>query len=136
MTAKKLIIECFAAYGVACAASKLSKVYLDENGKRIATGVAAKIIDMFFDEYEPKDHQKRPISFETRNEAKIVLDEMSDIIRDYGNVTIADLYDLVGIHSNGKDSIFGWTDLDRAHVVRKRYGDYRLSMRKPHKVNK
>lgn len=136
MAIRKLMVEGFAVYGVICATTKLSKLYLDENGKKIATGVAAKIIDMFFDEYEPKDHQKRPLIFETRAEAKVVLNEMSDIIRDYGNVTLADLYDLVGINPNGKDMCYGWTDLDRAHVVRKRYGDYRLSMRRPHKVNK
>lgn len=134
MSIKKIMLQSFAVYGVVCAASKLSRSYLDNNGKAIATGVAAKVIDFIFDEYEPKTRDKKPISFETRKEAREVLNELEQIIVDYGYATIGDIYEIIGRNSTGRDMVFGWKDLDKAKIVRRKHNDYRLKMPKPHKV--
>ena len=134
MELKKLVLQGFAVYGIAVAATKLSKSYLDENGKAIATGIAAKVIDFIFDEYEPKTHDKKPLSFETRREANEVIGELKAIINDYGYATVADIYDLVGVNPSYKDNVYGWKDLDKAKVKRKKVKDYRVVLPKPHKV--
>lgn len=51
-----------------------------------------------------------------RRDAEHVLDRMCEYLDTYGQVTVADLYDLVGITSEFTDNKFGWTDLRTANI--------------------
>lgn len=62
------------------------------------------------------------IILETRGEAEDVLDRMDDLIDTYGIVSVADLYDLVGIQGNYTDNKYGWTNLRNADIQRLRDG--------------
>ena len=62
------------------------------------------------------------IILDTRREAEEVLDRMDDLIDNYGMVSVADLYDLVGISGNYTDNKYGWTNLRNADVQRVRDG--------------
>ena len=55
--------------------------------------------------------------FKSKNEAEKVLQLMKEVIRDYGNVTLADYYDLVdfGFYSMTATHI-GWSNLDDAKI--------------------
>lgn len=62
------------------------------------------------------------IILDTRREAEEVLDRMDDLIDSYGMVSVADLYDLVGISGNYTDNKYGWTNLRNADIQRVRDG--------------
>lgn len=57
-----------------------------------------------------------------RGEAEDVLDRMDEIVSTYGTVSVADLYDLVGITGKYTDNKYGWTNVHNATVVRVREG--------------
>lgn len=79
------------------------------------------------------------IVLDTRGEAESVLGTMDDIIDTYGMVTVADLYDLVGLTCDHTAQKFGWTNLANAEPVRVRdsngYG-YALKLPKALPINK
>lgn len=63
------------------------------------------------------------IVVESRGEAEKVLDTLNEIIDRYGEATVADFYDLVGVSGNGyTDRSYGWKDLRQAAVQRTRDG--------------
>jgi hypothetical protein len=62
------------------------------------------------------------IILDTRREAEEVLDRMQDLIDTYGMVSVADLYDLVGINGSYTDNKYGWTRLRDADIQRVRDG--------------
>lgn len=62
------------------------------------------------------------ILLESRGEAEEVLSEMIQQISDYGRVSVADFYDLLGEKSQYTDLKYGWTDLRSAKVDRVREG--------------
>lgn len=62
------------------------------------------------------------IILDTRREAEDVLNRMDDLIDAYGMVSVADLYDLVGVTGNYTDNKYGWTNLRNAEVRRTRDG--------------
>lgn len=62
------------------------------------------------------------IVLETRSEAEEVLDRMSELIEQYGMVSVADLYDLVGISGNYTDNKYGWTNIRNAEPIRVKDG--------------
>ena len=55
---------------------------------------------------------------ETRWEAEDVIDHLTTAILEYGSVSIADFYELVGIQSSFTDNKYGWTNLSTATVER------------------
>lgn len=60
---------------------------------------------------------------ETRGEAEEVLEQMGALIETYGQVSIADLYDLVGkTCTNYTYNRYGWVNIRNADVVRIRDG--------------
>lgn len=67
-------------------------------------------------------HDFTGIILDSRVESDHVLDEMQGIIEQYGVVSVADLYELVGITSEFTDQSFGWTDLATSSVRRVREG--------------
>ncbi len=77
-------------------------------------------------------HDFREISFESRTEALMALDVITDFADKYDAATVSDLYDAVGITSDYTDKKYGWTrsDLKDARVVRYRNG-YLLEMPDP-----
>lgn len=64
------------------------------------------------------------IVLDSRGEAEEVLSQLSDLAYDYGQASVADLYDLVGISANFTDEKYGWFkgDLRSARVTRVRDG--------------
>lgn len=62
------------------------------------------------------------VLLETRGEAEDVLTRMDELIDTYGQVSVADLYDLVGISGNYTDNNYGWTNIRNAEPVRVRDG--------------
>ena len=59
---------------------------------------------------------------------------MADLCETYGQVTVADLYDLVGISGSFTDNNYGWTDMREASVRRVRDG-YILSLPRPRQLD-
>lgn len=74
------------------------------------------------------------IILETRGEAEEVLSRMDELIESYGIVSVADLYDLVGITGNYTDNKYGWTNIRNAETVRVRDG-YMLKLPKALPIN-
>lgn len=68
------------------------------------------------------------IIIETRGEAEEVLSRMDELIDTYGFVTVADLYDLVGLTGNYTDNKYGWTSIRNAEAVRVRGEGYVLKL--------
>lgn len=62
------------------------------------------------------------VIFDTRDEAKDVLESMEEIIETYDYVTVADLYDLADISSEFTDNNYGWTSVRNADIVRVKEG--------------
>lgn len=67
---------------------------------------------------------------ESRGEAENVLAMMDELISEYKIVSVADLYDLVGIDGSYTDNRYGWTNIRTASVVRVRDG-YMIKLPKP-----
>lgn len=66
----------------------------------------------------------------SRGDAERILQEMSEIIREYGQASIADLYDLCGITGRPTDMNYGWTEMPGARSVRVPEG-YVIQMPRP-----
>lgn len=62
------------------------------------------------------------IVLETRGEAEEVLSRMDELIETYGNVSVADLYDLIGKTGEYTDNKYGWTNIRTAEPIRVRDG--------------
>lgn len=62
------------------------------------------------------------IVLETRGEAEEVLRQMMDLIETYDVVSVADLYDLVGMTGQYTDNNYGWTNVRNAEIKRVRDG--------------
>lgn len=83
--------------------------------------------------YSTRKEEKRDryaydnIVLESRAEAEEVLTRMFECLDKYGNVSVNDLYDLVGIDGDYTDARYGWRDLKNADVVRVRDG-YQLKL--------
>ena len=74
------------------------------------------------------------IILDNRGEAEEVLTRMDELIDEYGLVSAADLYDLVGVTGNYTDNKYGWTDIRSASVVRVRDG-YMIKLPKALPIN-
>lgn len=70
------------------------------------------------------------ITLASRGDAEEVLSRMNELIDLYQIVSVADLYDLVGLARNYTDNKYGWTNLRDAEVVRVRDG-YKLDLPRP-----
>lgn len=70
------------------------------------------------------------IILNSRYDAEHVLDSMIDIVKKYGAVSVADMYDLVGVAGNYTDNKYGWTDLrpELVRIERERNGGYILKL--------
>ena len=61
--------------------------------------------------YDPDD-----IILDTNAEARDVLTELDYTIRKYGQASVADLYDIVGVTSEWPDNRYGWTSIRGAKI--------------------
>ena len=50
-----------------------------------------------------------------------VLEHMKQLLEEYGNVTVADFYDLVGLTPNSEDTKRGWTKLENVKIEEYKY---------------
>ncbi len=57
-----------------------------------------------------------------REDAVTCLDCMNDTIAQYGTVTVADVYDYIGVQSRYTDRDYGWTQLNNARIEGTRDG--------------
>lgn len=80
-------------------------------------------------------HDFDEIILDTRAEAELVLEKLDDLIEQYGETTVSDLYELVGITSQHTDGKWGWDDLRGARVDRLRSGGYLLDLPKTKPVD-
>jgi len=74
------------------------------------------------------NHNVEEIIFATRIEAQTVLDRMFDLMQEYEQVTLNDLYQLVGITGSWADENYGWTDIRGTQILRTRDGGYLLDL--------
>ena len=74
-------------------------------------------------------HDFREIILPARQDAEDVLDNMFDTLRQFEWVTVADLYDFVGMDSSYTDQKWGWRDLRGSGIRRVREG-YMLELPK------
>jgi hypothetical protein len=75
-------------------------------------------------------HDFDEVVLQSRAEAEEVIDRMYEVVSQYGVVTVADLYELVGIAASHQDNKWGWNELRGAGVSRIREG-YLLDLPKP-----
>jgi hypothetical protein len=75
-------------------------------------------------------HEFDEITLATRTEAEEVLNRMDQLIEKYETVSVADLYELLGVTSSYTDEKWGWVDLREATIRRVRDG-YLLDLPKP-----
>lgn len=69
-------------------------------------------------------HNFQEIRLDTRPEAVGVIEQLRNVIEDYSEAQVEDLYASVGITGTFQDSQWGWRDLSRADVRRGRDGFY------------
>lgn len=62
------------------------------------------------------------IVLDDRRDAEEVLVRMDELIDDYGMVSVADLYDIIGMSMVHTDNKYGWTNIRNATVVSVRDG--------------
>ena len=76
------------------------------------------------------NHDFREIIIATRAEAEDIRDKMFQLINDYEQVTVLDLYEMVGISGNFTEEKWGWTDIRGMGIVRVARG-YLLDLPRP-----
>jgi len=70
----------------------------------------------------------------TRTEADEVLTQLFDCVESYASVSVADLYEMVGLEVNFNDHKWGWIDLRGSKVSRTRDG-YQLNLPRPEAID-
>lgn len=75
-------------------------------------------------------HNFDDICLGSRQEADDVIFTLADYIDQYGQATVANLYELVGVDANHTDERYGWDNLGSANSVRVKDG-YLLNLPKP-----
>lgn len=112
----------------------IDMILYGESGRTKKNSTSSKISYRSY--YEKENDQKRSynstsvksgysyddIILDNRGEAEDVLARMDELVATYGIVSVADLYDLVGVTGNYTDNKYGWTDVRSAAVVRTRDG--------------
>ena len=115
------------------AVEKSVKAGVHTGGTELGHRLAEIVTDKLFGNPKPSIHVRSQFSYQSPNEmtpaygipiyenkvaAENALNEMKDIVKQYGFVSIADLYDASGLV--GKDYTFnkyGWTNLDDAMII-------------------
>jgi hypothetical protein len=79
-------------------------------------------------------HDFDEIILTTRTEAEAVLEQLYELLSRYEQVSVSDLYDLVGVSGEWTDEKYGWTNLSGSNITRVREG-YLLNLPKPDVIN-
>ena len=79
-------------------------------------------------------HDFDEIIIPSRHEANEVIEQLCEIISKFDDVSVADLYAMLNIHSDFSDRQWGWTNLRDASVSKVR-GGYLLDLPKPEPIN-
>ena len=80
-------------------------------------------------------YECQEVTLEDRGDAEDVLRSMNNLINIYRVVSVADLYDLVGMPTNYTDNNYGWTDLTGTRIIRDRDGYFILDLPKPSPID-
>ena len=125
---------------VVCGVSMVKIALENEDVKRFVAGkISDRIYEFISDEEVPRRQSNKKVSyrdayyykhvddifFDSRETAEKVLKLLKEIINEYGFVTIADMYDLVGLNATYTEQKYGWVDLKEAKIIRVRSG-YKL----------
>lgn len=106
-------------------------LYGSENNRRSRNRDNNRVSYVSYSDYSKRDDRRprRPsgysyddIILDSRSEAEEVLIQMNELLDRYSVVSVADLYDLVGITGNYTDNKYGWTQLRSADVIHVRDG--------------
>ena len=109
----------------------LDMVFYGERGSKKKSGVIRPSYSGYYDKRDERNigtnkarigYSYDDIVLDSRGEAEEVLSKMDELISVYGLVSVADLYDLVGISGSHTDNKYGWTDIRNAEAVRVRDG--------------
>lgn len=76
------------------------------------------------------------IEFVSRGQAETVLDNMYGVIKEYGFVTVSEMYDMVGRTAPFTANNYGWTDIRSASVERLYGGGYVIQLPKARPIEK
>lgn len=76
-------------------------------------------------------HNFDEIILDNRGDAEHVLEQLMDVVDQYDQASVADLYFLVGERADHTDHKWGWTDLRGARVMPMRGGGYLLDLPRP-----
>ncbi|WP_347256111.1 hypothetical protein [Anaerostipes sp. PC18] len=117
----------------------MGTILYGEEGRQKRTSSTKTSYRRFYDEKNnrARDTRRNRSNFEyddvvldSRGEAEEVLAEMDELISIYGFVSVADLYDMVGITQPYTYNKYGWTSLNSASVTKLRGGGYLLNLPK------
>lgn len=67
-------------------------------------------------------HEMNDVILATKEEAELVVERLHDILEKYEVVSLADLYDLLGLETSYIDNKWGWTSLSTVQVRQIRQG--------------
>lgn len=94
-----------------------------------------------FDEPRPVKHSNSPYRYRdyvipTRFEAETILEQMGDLMEQFGVVTVDDVLQFIGVDTVYTDVEFGWTSLEnfREGCVKQVRGGYILNFPKPKRL--
>lgn len=82
------------------------------------------------------NHEFDEIILPTRVEAKEVLDRMFSFLEKFDEVTVAELYHMVGVTPDYTDERYGWTDLRGSSISHERNGGYLLNLPRPEQLER
>ncbi|MBS4930298.1 MAG: hypothetical protein KH020_03035 [Clostridiales bacterium] len=117
----------------------MGTILYGEEGRQKRTSSTKTSYRRFYDEKNnrTRDSRRNRSNFEyddvvldSRGEAEEVLAEMDELISIYGFVSVADLYDMVGITQPYTYNKYGWTNLNSASATKLRGGGYLLNLPK------
>jgi hypothetical protein len=74
------------------------------------------------------------VELETRGEAMSLIDGLRDIIDQYESVTVAELYEMVGLSGDYTDNYYGWMDIRGVTITHERNGMWAVKLPKPIKL--
>lgn len=110
------------------------------SGRSGSRGTASKVSYVSYDKYsrdkQPENPRRSGVNYEeivfpTRGDAESVYDRMSELCDTFGNVSVADIYELADVpNDNYTLNKYGWTSMEGAQVVRLSGGGFAIKMPK------
>jgi hypothetical protein len=85
-----------------------------EKGNEYTCNNRSKIANLNIDDYHSFEREL----FNTYREAEAMGHNMLSLIKDYGQVTVADYYDMLGINSTFQQTKYGWTELNLVVIMK------------------